>query len=165
MKNFLMWLGSVFAGHVVLQLVFTIPFSYLASLVYQLYTGAEVTFDSIPPIFFLILAVASLLILFWPAFGVPIRTWLRKPSYQSSRVNEAYQFLVKARDAILLNDTINFDKYQHYAQDRIDPLMPLLKKLAKKHSLVLPTVIQDEPQDTYSTWYRFFRELRSKMGE
>ena len=163
-KRASVWIVKKFAEHIFLQILFAFPSSYLMSLLVQMWAGKSIVFDLIPPVFWPILSVMLCGVLFYPAFVVPIRAWWRSPSYESVKLDEAYDFFEHVIDAYLGDAHELAPVYAMRAQERIDRMMPFLRKLAKRHSVQVPNELMEGwNQDSVSEWRKFMRELRTRI--
>lgn len=92
------WLGSVIAGHTLLQLVATPPLAYFIGLAADSKQEAEAMFDALPPQFWPILATLVLLVVLYPGFIAPIRGWRREKKEREDRLRRETK---EKKDALL----------------------------------------------------------------
>ena len=96
-KNFLSWLGAIFAEYTVLQLIAAVPLAYFLDLASVVRREGNVVFDSLSPFFWPILATLVLVVTFYPAFVVPFVEWRgAKERTLRASIEDAY---IKFRNA------------------------------------------------------------------
>ena len=164
LKRLLKWLGSLFAGHTLLQLVATVPTAYVVGIAEQWRKGAGVMFDNLPPLFWPILAILVIAVTIYPGFISPVLKHLRsKEQAYWEQVDEAYRQVSHTYRPEILNPEHpgNPHTIREYAQNAVDILRPLLIK--KRGSKEIPPEIEVTDENSLRDWYNYLRKERARL--
>lgn len=163
LRSLLQWLTRILTQQLLLQLIATVPLSFLASKIFEVMRGTVVRLDAVSPIFWLILAILCLVVLALPAFVFPIVYWWKKPSQLRRELDRAYLYLTYAYRP----HTVPIEQQEHhleipqYAQDAVDIVAP---KIPKKFGRLLPFgEINIEDDESIEEWYQAIRYIRPRI--
>ena len=164
MKRLVQWIAALLAEHVVLQFIAVPPLAYFLGLAAEAWQGAKTMFDSLPPLFWPMLAGLVLAVTFYPGFVSPRIKWRRSKMKEYTQALEQTYFNVsQAHRPQILNPAHRGNPHaiKQNAQDAVDALRPKLMRKYKKRDV--PAMIDMDDVVSVRQWYEYLREKRATL--
>ena len=162
-RSALTWLAQVLAGHAVLQLGGAAALAYLGGWAVQLWRGAEIVSDALPPLFWPLLTALTLIVTAYHGIAVPMLQWRRRrrQSYRDT-LEHAYQEVSVAYKPHILNPAHpgNPHAIREYAQNAADKFRAAA--LSGNARSEVPPLIDMEDEESVRRWYYHLRQERAR---
>lgn len=169
LRSILAWLAKFFAGQVFVQFLSAFPAAYICGLAYDARVLAEMTFDSLPTLFWPILAVLVFLTSGYHGWVKAFREWRARKRRKLEEREKRKQALLRhthwmikhaINPNILESDTErgNPDRLFAIAQSTVLNFIPECREIDWQPETVPPTAIQTK-EDLFE-WDRYMDALR-----
>ena len=166
LKKIRNWLGKFLAEQTIVQLVSTVPLAYSIGLTVDGWQGTKIVFDSLPPLFWPILAALVFAVTFYAGFIAPFVKLKRlKLVTYRQELETAYTNISNAHKPEILDPKHpgNPHAIKEYAQNYVDALRP---KLVRKHKgKGVPSIINMDDKSSVCQWYEYLRNERAGFSD
>ena len=159
------WLAGLVAASLVTTLLAAIPFSYLLGLVGKFIANGNVgwmdNLVGLPPLFFPILAILSLLILAPSGIVAPLKQWWNKPPPLQIEIERVYKLVERVHKPQILSpeNPGSLPFMQAQAQNAVD----VLRSVLLKQGLSPPQIVDFDQSSSRTIWYDYLRTIRVEI--